>query len=277
MNDWLEDLDVDPEKLKFDIDVFVPNPEDMEIAPERVWRDEIFTYIDLGPKALSMTQRPIVNLLVQGSEVPVGFRTRGPNGRLIVVEGIGDLVLRNGKRLLCLKIRKDPSFGTDWVEYDQSVQPAYSPAGMRTPGVSPRGANEIANEQASSQMARQTIIQRAQQQQMSDNLSLTGRNAQISASFANRYRRAATETIAIELGADAEISALERKWDNIYRKNKDLLANYEPYYSVDAVAEGETKDLFRLRIGPVGSIKDGDKLCNQLGRRGITCIVVRTQ
>ena len=277
MNDWLEDLDVDPEKLKFDIDVFVPNPEDMEIAPERVWRDEIFTYIDLGPKALSMTQRPIVNLLVQGSEVPVGFRTRGPNGRLIVVEGIGDLVLRNGKRLLCLKIRKDPSFGTDWVEYDQSVQPAYSPAGMRTPGVSPRGANEIANEQASSQMARQTIIQRAQQQQMSDNLSLTGRNAQISASFANRYRRAATETIAIELGADAEISALERKWDNIYRKNKDLLANYEPYYSVDAVAEGETKDLFRLRIGPVGSIKDGDKLCNQLGRRGVTCIVVRTQ
>lgn len=277
MNDWLEDLDVDPEKLKFDIDVFVPNPEDMEIAPERVWRDEIFTYIDLGPKALSMTQRPIVNLLVQGSEVPVGFRTRGPNGRLIVVEGIGDLVLRNGKRLLCLKIRKDPSFGTDWVEYDQSVQPAYSPAGMRTPGVSPRGANEIANEQASSQMARQTIMQRAQQQQMSDNLSLTGRNAQISASFANRYRRAATETIAIELGADAEISALERKWDNIYRKNKDLLANYEPYYSVDAVAEGETKDLFRLRIGPVGSIKDGDKLCNQLGRRGVTCIVVRTQ
>ena len=79
------------------------------------------------------------------------------------------------------------------------------------------------------------------------------------------------------MGADAEISALERKWDNIYRKNKDLLANYEPYYSVDAVAEGETKDLFRLRIGPVGSIKDGDKLCNQLGRRGITCIVVRTQ
>ena len=60
-------------------------------------------------------------------------------------------------------------------------------------------------------------------------------------------------------------------------KNKDLLANFEPYYSVDAVAEGETNDLFRLRIGPVGSIKEGDKLCGQLGRRGVTCIVVRTQ
>ena len=121
LNSWLEDLEVDPEKLKFDIDVFIPNPEDMEIAPERVWRDEIFTYIDLGPKALTMLQRPIVNLLVQGSEVPVGFRTRGPNGRLIVVEGIGDLVLRNGQRVLCLKIRKDPAFGTDWVEYEESV------------------------------------------------------------------------------------------------------------------------------------------------------------
>jgi len=277
MNDWLEDLDVDPEKLKFDIDVFIPNPEDMEIAPERVWRDEIFTYIDLGPKALTMLQRPIVNLLVQGSEVPVGFRTRGPNGRLIVVEGIGDLVLRNGKRLLCLKIRKDPSFGTDWVEYEKSVQPAYTPAPMRTPGVAPMGANAVANEQAAQQMAQQSMQNRMMRQQMADNMSLTGMNAQMSASFATRYRRAAAESIAIELGADAEISALEQKWDNIYRKNKDLLANFEPYYSVDAVAEGETSDLFRLRIGPVGSIKDGDKLCGQLGRRGVTCIVVRTQ
>ena len=30
----------------------------------------IFTYIDLGPKALTMTQRPIVNLIVEDSEVP---------------------------------------------------------------------------------------------------------------------------------------------------------------------------------------------------------------
>ena len=75
---WLEDIPVDPEKLRFDIDIFAPNPDDMELAPERVWRDDVFTYIDLGPKALSMLQRPIVNLLVQGSEVPIGFRTRGP-------------------------------------------------------------------------------------------------------------------------------------------------------------------------------------------------------
>ena len=55
------------------------------------------------------------------------------------------------------------------------------------------------------------------------------------------------------------------------------MKSYEPYYSVDTVAEGEMKDLFRLRIGPVESIEAGDKLCNKLGRRGVTCMVVRTQ
>ena len=92
-----------------------------------------------------------------------------------------------------------------------------------------------------------------------------------------RYRDTSMETIAVELGSDSEIAPLEQKWDNISRKNRDLLNAYEPYYSVDAVAEGESKDLFRLRIGPVDSIEAGDKLCNQLGRRGVTCMVVRTQ
>lgn len=240
---WLEDIPVDPEKLRFDIDIFAPNPEDMELAPERVWRDDIFTYIDLGPKALSMLQRPIVNLLVQGSEVPIGFRTRGPNGRLIVVEGIGDLILRNGRRILCLKIRKDPAYGTEWVEYEPSVQPAWSPGPMITTPVGNAGVG---------------------------GMSYGG-------SFGMRNVGVSQENIAIELGSDSEMSALERKWDNISRKNKDLLGGFDPYFSVDTVAEGEARDLFRLRIGPIESIKEGDKLCNQLGRRGVTCMVVRTQ
>ncbi len=280
--DWLADIEVDPEKLRFDIDVFVPNPADMEIAPERVWRDEIFTYIDFGPKALTMTERPIVNLLSQGSEVPIGFRTRGPNGRLMVVEGIGDLVLRNGKRILCLKIRKDPSFGTEWVEYEPSVQPQWSPGPMITTGgyngttVSASSNADNANMRAANSLMMQAgpngILSANQIAQFS------GRQEQGNTSrMRQRYRSAAEETIAVELGADREIAPLEQKWDNISRKNKDLLGSYEPYYSVDAVAEGESRDLFRLRIGPVDSIEAGDKLCNQLGRRGVTCMVVRTQ
>lgn len=96
-------------------------------------------------------------------------------------------------------------------------------------------------------------------------------------SFGMRNVGVSQENIAIELGSDSEMSALERKWDNISRKNKDLLGGFDPYFSVDTVAEGEARDLFRLRIGPIESIKEGDKLCNQLGRRGVTCMVVRTQ
>lgn len=254
---WLEDIPVDPEKLRFDIDIFAPNPEDMELAPERVWRDDIFTYIDLGPKALSMLQRPIVNLLVQGSEVPIGFRTRGPNGRLIVVEGIGDLILRNGRRILCLKIRKDPAYGTEWVEYEPSVQPAWSPGPMITTPVGNAGVGGNG---------------------MRGNGGMGGYGGMsYGGSFGMRNVGVSQENIAIELGSDSEMSALERKWDNISRKNKDLLGGFDPYFSVDTVAEGEARDLFRLRIGPIESIKEGDKLCNQLGRRGVTCMVVRTQ
>ena len=268
--DWLADVAVDPEKLRFDIDVFIPNPAGMEIAPERVWRDEIFTYIDFGPKALTMTERPIVNMLSQGSEVPIGFRTRGPNGRLMVVEGIGDLVLRNGKRLLCLKIRKDPSYGTEWVEYEASVQPKWTPGPMITTGgydgTKVQSAGNVPNMNAGANtFSANQIAQFSMQRNQSYGYA------------AQPYRGGSENGFAIELGADSEISTLEQKWDAIARKNRDLLGGYEPYYSVDAVAEGESRDLFRLRIGPVNSIEAGDKLCNQLGRRGVTCMVVRTQ
>ena len=279
--DWLADIEVDPEKLRFDIDVFIPNPADMEIAPERVWRDEIFTYIDFGPKALTMTERPIVNLLSQGSEVPIGFRTRGPNGRLMVVEGIGDLVLRNGKRVLCLKIRKDPSYGTEWVEYEKSVQPEWSAGPMITTGgynASSVGSGMDNMSNSNMQAANAMMMQTSGNGTLSANqIAQFSQQGQSRSYTMQRYRGKSVETIAVELGSDSEIAPLEQKWDNIARKNKDLLSAYEPYYSVDAVAEGESRDLFRLRIGPIDSIEAGDKLCNQLGRRGVTCMVVRTQ
>lgn len=115
--DWIEKIPVDPTKFRFDIEVYVPNPDDIVIAPERVWRDNIFTYIDLGDKALTAVQRPIVTLIVERSETPVGFRTAGPNNRLIIVEGMGDMVLRSGKRIVCLKLRRADSDGLENTVY----------------------------------------------------------------------------------------------------------------------------------------------------------------
>ena len=65
---WIKSMKIDPSEFRFDLDIFVPNPDDYVIAPERVWRDRIFTYIDFGDKVISMTQRPVVSLLVEGGE-----------------------------------------------------------------------------------------------------------------------------------------------------------------------------------------------------------------
>lgn len=105
---WIKSMKIDPSEFRFDLDIFVPNPDDYVIAPERVWRDRIFTYIDFGDKVISMTQRPVVSLLVEGGESPVGFRTDGEDGRLLIVEAVGDLVLRSGQRIVCIKKREKP-------------------------------------------------------------------------------------------------------------------------------------------------------------------------
>jgi len=105
---WIKTVKIDPTEFRFDLDIFVPNPDDFVIAPERVWRDRIFTYIDFGDKVIAMTQRPVVSLLIEGGESPVGFRTDGENGRLLIVEAVGDMVLRSGQRLVCIKKRAKP-------------------------------------------------------------------------------------------------------------------------------------------------------------------------
>ena len=105
---WIKSMKIDPSEFRFDLDIFVPNPDDYVIAPERVWRDRIFTYIDFGYKVISMTQRPVVSLLVEGGESPVGFRTDGEDGRLLIVEAVGDMVLRSGQRIVCIKKREKP-------------------------------------------------------------------------------------------------------------------------------------------------------------------------
>jgi len=105
---WIKTMKIDPSEFRFDLDIFVPNPDDYVIAPERVWRDRIFTYIDFGDKVISMTQRPVVSLLVEGGESPVSFRTDGEDGRLLIVEAVGDMILRSGQRIVCIKRREKP-------------------------------------------------------------------------------------------------------------------------------------------------------------------------
>ncbi len=321
-SDWIKEIPVDPSKFRFDIEVYVPNPDDVVIAPERVWRDDIFTYIDFGEKALNMTQRPIVTLIVERIEVPVGFRTKGPNNRLIVVEGIGDMVLRNGKRIVCLKMRRSDDAGLENATYATDFEdsawdvPQPIPGGtMRPTGGTGRDSefNSSANGmpgQYDIQVGQSEIVvprygnsgansgngngvnigfqppndgyDYSKMQHIKNNNQYAGNVGGQAGSkggygFGSGFVGADSSNISIELGTDANVSNLENLWSELSKKYPDVLSRYEPFFSVDAPADGQGKELFHLRVGPVKSLESGDNVCSRLGRNGVFCSVVRTQ
>ena len=411
--DWIENIPVDPTKFRFDIEVYVPNPDDIIIAPERVWRDNIFTYIDLGEKALTAVQRPIVTLIVERSETPVGFRSAGPNNRLIIVEGMGDMVLRSGKRIVCLKLRRsdadglentiyadtnewdlqtahasqggdtvsdipqisdmqqseniknkntikqnmipdvyndksssneDEDFFSDSMFFDNSFEQNNGVSGSsKGQGVSKNISNIEDIEKTLDSMPKVSPIVSSNNEKAVQNEKLTGqydvkvgesefifpeynnteKNIDVSVEKQNNplleldnvssqnnsnpifiqgssssskqlvspeteallkefksgrfYDESKDSNISIELGTDENVNNLEKLWYDVTRKHSATLVGYQPFYSVDTPADGQGKEVFHLRVGPIKSIDDGDNICSQLGRNGIFCSVVRIQ
>lgn len=414
--DWIEKIPVDPTKFRFDIEVYVPNPDDIIIAPERVWRDNIFTYIDLGEKALTAVQRPIVTLIVERSETPVGFRAAGPNNRLIIVEGMGDMVLRSGKRMVCLKLRRADTDGlenailaktNEWdlqagttpssasnissdtkqsngeifedvygdgndenkgnvqnvsspVQNDFFSRNSFAPEGGDTGKIrenshnmnsnnnqilssgtggidslpkakpiiasvpstststsSPEltgqydvkvGTSEIVEPEYNKQNLDIDITYQKDEKGNTPNVDtksvlgnsannsnpviispkqeLSGQKNLISPeteALLQEYRSgrafdsSENSNISIELGTDENVNNLEKLWSDISKRYSATLNKYQPFYSVDAPADGQGKDVFHLRVGPVKNLEEGDNICSQLGRNGIFCSVVRIQ
>lgn len=334
--DWMKSLPVDPEKFRFDVEVYIPNPDDVAIAPERVWRDDIFTYIDLGAKAINMNQRPIVTLINEKVETPVGFRSKGPNNRLIVVEAVGDLVLRNGKRIICLKLRRADSSGLENAIYANDEIPGWDvppplksgdldgafnaqsepyssetdylplsnqPSGQRAPGqydvnvdgseiIVPQYGNQGAGQQASIQgnninvnyqpaqgAAANIDYSKMQKLPNQSQANLNNGNSKYLKQYAygSGFNDNNNANISIELGTDADVGNLETLWDSLNRKYTRDLSGYEPFYSVDTPADGQGKELFHLRVGPIRTLEEGDAICSKLGRNGVFCSVVRTQ
>ncbi len=358
-DDWIQSIPLDPTQFKFDIEVYVPNPDDVVIAPERVWRDDIFTYIDLGEKALNMVQRPIVTLIVERVETPVGFRAKGPNNRLIIVEGVGDMVLRNGKRIVCLKLRRsddadiNPTYYNNPDEWDVSeklplsmnnvagsagapaaaASSANAAAASSTPAPAASGADLDDDEEDNSWLAKyytppagsgsnadkdgfslakdSSVGQEALVGEYNEKVGADGEllipqylqdpsktvdyskmhklphlqadsnkdvsNLLSSYGYGSGFADAEFGNISVELGTDADVNNLEGLWNDLSGRYTKLLGSYQPFYSVDAPADGQGRELYHLRIGPVPSIEKGDKICSQLGRNGVFCSVVRVQ
>ena len=133
--EYAEWTDFNPARIREDLGVYVPLDKESTggTIPYRVFRDDRFTYIDYGPEASQMTEWPTPLIVIQGVEGPVGNRTAGPGGRMIVIEALGDFVLRNGQRIIVVK-PKTSSPDAGLVEY-----PTYSQTAMNVPTDLPPG------------------------------------------------------------------------------------------------------------------------------------------
>jgi len=307
---WIKTMKIDPSEFRFDLDIFVPNPDDYVIAPERVWRDRIFTYIDFGDKVISMTQRPVVSLLVEGGESPVGFRTDGDDGRLLIVEAVGDMVLRSGQRIVCIKKRSKPFLIAD----TDSVM-ALAEANVMNSVLSNQSLNNVAYMGAQYDangnyvatdpnygydVSQQPMVNYGTYQQAPVSSGTSGINMipseRVTAGSylpqTNIPLITSNQTgVAVELKSDTSVKALNDYWTDLLAKfsGDDGVGILSPYknsvfFAVDETGVGDlgsnsaTARLYRLRIGPLSDIDTAQKLCDQLLKfSGASCHVVRIQ
>lgn len=314
---WIKSMKIDPSEFRFDLDIYVPNPDDYVIAPERVWRDQIFTYIDFGDKVISMTQRPVVSLLIEGGESPVSFRTDGEDGRLLIVEAVGDMVLRSGQRIVCIKKREKP-----FLIADTASVMALAEANVAQSLMSGQSLNNIAytadvnaiNASANGYTTTPMMIGNmssgttsgyyipagygipaASAGASTSSLSMIPTERLTAGSFlpqSNIPLITSNQTgVAVELKSDTSVKALDDYWANLLAKfsgenGKGILTPYKDmvFFAVDEQGVGDLGSdssagrLYRLRIGPLSDVTAAQDLCNKLLEfSGTSCSVVRVQ
>lgn len=301
---WIKTMKIDPSEFRFDLDIFVPNPDDYVIAPERVWRDRVFTYIDFGDKVIAMTQRPVVSLLVEGGESPVGFRTDGEDGRLLIVEAVGDMVLRSGQRIVCIKKREKP-----FLIADTASVMALAEANVAQSMMSNQSLNNVAYNNMP--------IMNSYGYGYNQNMDMA--NVQAMYGVANNYAPAQNSGgvsgltmiptqrdtagaylpqsnipiitsnqvgVAVELKTGTSVKELDDYWSDMLARFTTELNQYKDkvFYAVDEQGVGNLGDaattarMYRLRIGPLTDIDTAQTLCDKLLKfRETTCNVVRVQ
>lgn len=301
---WIKTMKIDPSEFRFDLDIFVPNPDDYVIAPERVWRDRIFTYIDFGDKVISMTQRPVVSLLVEGGESPVSFRTDGEDGRLLIVEAVGDMVLRSGQRIVCIKKREKPFLIADTASVMALAEANVAQSLMANQSLNAMAYSDeqyAINANYNNYTTTPTFVYNQPNAVIYGSGDMGGGANMIPATHptagsylpqSNIPLITSNQTgVAVELKSDTSVKALNDYWTELLAKfsGDDGVGVLTPYknsvfFAVDEQGVGElgadsaTARLYRLRIGPLADIDTAQKLCDQLLKfSGASCHVVRIQ
>lgn len=314
---WIKSMKIDPSEFRFDLDIFVPNPDDYVIAPERVWRDKIFTYIDFGDKVIAMTQRPVVSLLIEGGESPVGFRTDGQDGRLLIVEAVGDMVLRSGQRIVCIKKREKP-----FLIADTASVMALAEANVAQSMMSGQSLSNVAYNADMAAMYGAPMDYSGTPMYMSNTANAMGTGTYMPAGYSMPVTQvsggsSATSMIptkretagaylpqsnipliasnqsgvAVEFASDTSVKALDDYWSELLAKfsgdsGSGLLTPYQNkvFYAVDEQGVGDLGSgasaarLYRLRIGPIADIDTAQTLCDKLMKFQVSgCKVVRIQ
>ena len=93
------DEPVPTDRRNFNLKMFEVNPGDRIIAPEYAYTDGRFTYLHF---AAGVTDRPAVFRIVDGVEGRVNTRITGRHSEVVIVEALGDLILRSGARSVCI-------------------------------------------------------------------------------------------------------------------------------------------------------------------------------
>jgi ComB9 competence protein len=95
------DEPVPSERRIFNLKMYEVNKGDRIIAPEYTYTDGRFTYLHY---AAGVTDRPAVFRIVDGVEGRVNTRVTGRHSEVIIVEAVGDFILRSGSRAVCIKV-----------------------------------------------------------------------------------------------------------------------------------------------------------------------------
>lgn len=303
--------------LVFDLDIFVPDPDDFIIAPDRVWRDGDFIYLDFGPKARTMLTRPVISIIIEGMENIADTHVEGDDGRITVVEtgGAGnvELILRSGQRMVCIKQTKSKPYVVDADDIQEMLALAmdgrmseYAVNNIYAPRAAARGIN-VASYGVQPQTYASNFVNTNPTSSRNVNYDravaggqfyIEGTNPQVArGGILPQHHvpliKVEKNRIALEIAVDESVEKLDEYWNRIYNENRDGMLGpifnlLTPFYSVETRGVDELgarpyhgAELYRLRLmlkdGSDFNVEVADEYCRRLGASGIKCNVVVEQ